>query len=106
MKESSIGRAMCTINCVVTTAGTFLLFTCIKAETAPKLITDMSKLSYGVYLMHIFWLGLWVSVYKDSLALPTAAAIPAIALTTFVSCFITAKVIALLPGSKWTIGYK
>lgn len=101
-----IGWAMCTINCVVTTAGTFLLFTCIKAETAPKLITDMSKLSYGVYLMHIFWLGLWVSVYKDSLALPTAAAIPAIALTTFVSCFITAKVIALLPGSKWTIGYK
>lgn len=29
----------------------------------------MSKLSYGMYLMHIFWLGLWATVFKYTLAL-------------------------------------
>lgn len=99
-----IGWAMCTVNCVMATAGTFLLFTCIKAEKAPAFVTEMSKLSYGVYLMHIFWLGLWVTVFKHTLELPTVSAIPCIAVSTFVSCFITAKVISYMPGSKWIIG--
>lgn len=99
-----IGWAMCTINCVIVTAGTFLLFTCIRSEEAPRMVTEMSKLSYGVYLMHIFWLGLWVTVFKVDLALPTVSAIPCIAFATFVSCFITAKIISYVPGSKWIIG--
>lgn len=99
-----IGWAFCTINCVLLTTGTFLLFTCIKRTEAPRLVTEMSKLSYGIYLMHIFWLGLWVSVFKTALELPTVAAIPCIALSTFVCCLITAKLISLVPGSKWIIG--
>lgn len=99
-----IGWAMCTINCVALTVGTFLLFTCIERKTAPAVITSMSKLSYGVYLMHIFWLGLWVGIFKGTLALPTVAAIPAIAAATYVSCFVTARIIAFIPGSKWVIG--
>ena len=59
-----IGWAFCTINCVLLTAGTFLLFTCINRPEAPRFVTDMSKLSYGMYLMHIFWLGLWATVFK------------------------------------------
>lgn len=99
-----IGWAMCTINCVALTVGTFLLFTCIERKRAPKAVTTMSKLSYGVYLMHILWLGFWVWIFKGSLALPTVAAIPAIAAATFVSCFVTAKIVSLIPGSKWVIG--
>ena len=99
-----IGWAMCTINCVMATAGTFLLFTCIRSEKAPGFVAEMSKLSYGVYLMHMFWLGLWVSVFKSALELPTVSAIPCIAMATFVSCFITAKVISYISGSKWIIG--
>ena len=95
---------MCTINCVALTVGTFLLFTCIESTSAPKFITTMSKLSYGVYLMHIFWLGFWVGIFKGALALPTAAAIPAIAAATFASSFVTAKILSLIPGSKWIIG--
>ena len=64
----------------------------------------MSKLSYGVYLMHIFWLGFWVGIFKGALALPTVAAIPAIAAATYISCFVTARIIAFIPGSKWVIG--
>ena len=63
----------------------------------------MSRLSYLVYLMHVMWLGLWVSVFKDTLALPTVAAIPAISVCTFISCFVTAKIISYIPGSKWLV---
>ena len=99
-----IGWAFCTINCVLLTAGTFLAFTCIGNSKSPRLITEMSKLSYGMYLMHIFWLGLWVTVFKHDLALPTVAAIPCIAVSTFICCYVTTKIISLIPGSKWIIG--
>ena len=99
-----IGWAFCTINCVLLTAGTFLLFTCINRAEAPRLVTDMSKLSYGMYLMHIFWLGLWATVFKSTLELPTVAAIPCIAVSTFICCYVTTKLISFIPGSKWIIG--
>lgn len=47
-----IGWSFCTINCVMLTVGAFLLFSCIENKNTPKLILDMSKLSYGMYLMH------------------------------------------------------
>lgn len=99
-----IGWAFCTINCVMLTAGTFLMFTCINLPKAPRIITELSKLSYGMYLMHIFWLGLCVTVFKHTLELPTVAAIPVIAVATFASCYLTTKIISFIPGSKWIIG--
>lgn len=102
--EIEIGWAFCTINCVLLTAGTFLIFTCINSPKSPRLITEMSKLSYGMYLMHIFWLGLWVTVFKQNLELPTVASIPCIAVSTFICCYITTKIISFIPGSKWIIG--
>lgn len=99
-----IGWAFCTINCVLLTTGAFLLFTCIESSEAPRLIIDISKLSYGMYLMHIFWLGLWVMVFKQQLELPTGVAIPVITLTTYICCYITGKIISFIPGSKWMIG--
>lgn len=99
-----VGWAFCTLNCVALTAGTFLLFGCISIPQPPRIIAEMSKLSYGMFLMHIFWLGLWVSVFKSTLGLPTVAAIPVIAVCTFISCFVVTKLISLIPGSKWIIG--
>lgn len=99
-----IGWSFCTINCVALTAGAFLMFSCINGEKAPRIVTDLSLLSYGMYLMHIFWLGLWVSLFKNDLGLPTVAAIPAISVCTFISCYICTKLISLLPGSRWIIG--
>lgn len=99
-----IGWAFCTLNVVVLTAGAFLLFTCIEQKKAPELVVSMSRLSYGIYLMHIFWLGFWVSIYKGTYALPTVAAIPVIAISTFICCYITCRIIALIPGHKWVIG--
>lgn len=99
-----VAWAFCTPNCVVLTMGTFLLFSTIRQAKAPAIITDTSKLSYGMYLMHIFWLGLWAGVYKHTLGLPTVAAIPAIAVSTFVCSYLATKLISYIPGSKWVIG--
>lgn len=99
-----IGWAFCTINCVILTAGTFLVFSCINRPNTPRIIIELSKLSYGMYLMHIFWLGLFAAVFKQTLAFPTVAAIPCIAICTFICSFITTKIISFLPGSKWIIG--
>lgn len=102
--ELEIGWAFCTINCVLLTAGAFLLFTCIRRQEAPRVVVELSRLSYGMYLMHIFWLGLWVALIKQTWAWPTAAAIPAIAVNTFLSCYLTARVVSRIPGSRWLIG--
>lgn len=99
-----IGWSFCTINCVLLTTGAFLLFTCIRRSNAPAMITELSELSYGMYLMHIFWLGMWTSVLKVDFAFPTAVAIPAIAICTFASCTITSKIISYLPGGAWVLG--
>lgn len=101
--EIEIGWAFCTINCVVLTAGAFLMFSCIRRNAPHKIVTEISELSYGIYLMHIFYLGFWVGIIKEA-ALPTVAAIPAIAVATFASCTVTAKALSYLPGAKWFIG--
>ena len=99
-----LGWAFCTLNCAVATTGAFLLFTCIPNRQALRFVTELSKLTFGIYLMHILWLTLWVGVFKDTLALPTAAAIPCIAICTFASSYIACKLISFIPGSKWIIG--
>lgn len=104
--EIEIGWAFCTFNCLLLTAGAFLMFTCIKGERTPKLIADLSNLSYGIYLMHILWLGLWVGIFKEQLLLPSVAAIPAIAAATFVCCWLSTKLISLVPGCRLLVGIK
>lgn len=64
-----IGWNFCTINVACLTAGTFLMFSCIKRSEVPRIITRLSKLSYGMYLMHIFWLHLWSVVSIQTLQL-------------------------------------
>lgn len=102
--EIELGWSFCTINVLSATAGAFLLFTCIRKSRTPRIILQLSNLSYGMYLMHIFWLGMWVSVFKDSMGFPSVSAIPAIAVCTFLCCWATTLIISLLPGGKWVVG--
>ena len=99
-----IGWTFCTINVFCLTIGTFLMFSCIRQTTAHRLVTSLSKLSYGMYLMHIFWLHMWAVVAMQMLCLPSVAAIPFIAVCTFISSAVTTKLITFIPGSKWIVG--
>lgn len=99
-----IGWSFCTINCLMLTSGVFLLFTCIQKAETPRIILQISNLSYGMYLIHIFWLGMWTSFLKGDMELPSMTAIPAIAVCTFLSCWASCLLISYLPGGKWVIG--
>lgn len=99
----------CTPNVLLQTVGIFLMFTCIgNSKPAPKIITSISKLSFGMYLMHMFYLAAFAKLYIGGSAaepmVPVYFAIPLIAASTFVCSALTAKLISLIPGSKWIIG--
>lgn len=99
-----VGWSFCTINCLILTTGAFILFTCIKREKTPAVISELSTMSYGMYLIHILWLGMWVSVFKYDLNLTSTIAIPAIAVCTFISSWLSCKIISLLPFGQWVVG--
>lgn len=96
----------CTPNVLLATFGLFLLFTCI--ERPRRMVTQVARLSFGMYLMHLFFLApiaQW-TIGDDAAQplLPVGLAIPAIALLTFVCCLLTTKLLSLLPGSKYLVG--
>ena len=98
----------CTPNVLCATWGASLMFSCIRQAKAPALISGISKLTFGMYLMHMLFLApiaQWM-VAGDAAhpLLPVAWAIPCIALLTFVATIVTSKLLSFLPGSKWLIG--
>lgn len=99
----------CTPNVLLATFGAFLLFSCIEQVKAPRWITEISKLSFGMYLMHMFFLSniavVFVNGDQSNPLIPVGLAIPCIAILSYISCVIASKLISFLPGSKWIIGY-
>ena len=98
----------CTPNVLCATFGAFLLFTCISQKQAPKWITSVSKLSFGMYLMHMFFLSNIATVFvagnQANPLVPVWLAIPCIAVLSYICCVFTTKLISYVPGSKWIIG--
>lgn len=98
----------CTPNVLLATFGVFVMFTCIEQKQAPKFITSLSKLSFGMYLMHLFFLsaiaGWMANGDLTNPLLPVWLAIPVIAILSFICSAVTTKLISLIPGSKWIIG--
>ncbi len=98
----------CTPNVLLASFGAFLMFTCIERTKTPKFILGLSKLSFGMYLMHLFFLSNITPFFTGGDAanpvVPVALAIPAIAVLTFICCAVTSKLISLIPGSKYIIG--
>ncbi len=98
----------CTPNVLLATFGLFLVFSCIHREKAPAAVTSVAKMSYGMYLMHMFFMvpvATWI-IGGDpaSPSIPVWLAIPSIAVLTYLCCIITTKLISLIPGSKWVVG--
>jgi surface polysaccharide O-acyltransferase-like enzyme len=95
------------LNVAVMTAGIFLLFRNIHANRSNsrvwKLIDDVSRMSYGMYLAHIIVLNA-VQAYLAPMLGNAFVRIPVIALTTFAITYLGVKLISLLPGSKYIVG--
>lgn len=98
----------CTPNVVLATFGAFLLFTCIEQKEAPKWITATSKLTFGMYLMHLLFLApisqAIIAGDPANPSIPVWGAIPLIAVLSYICCAVTTKLLSLIPGSKWIIG--
>ena len=98
----------CTPNVLLATFGLFLLFTCIRQTEAPAVVTGISKLSFGMYLMHMFYLApiasFFVNGNQAEPLIPVYLAIPVIAILTFICCAVTTKLISLIPGSRYIVG--
>lgn len=99
----------CTPNILLATFGAFVLFTCIPNNTKePKLISEIARLSFPMYLMHMFFLApIAQTVVAGNVAnplIPIYWAIPCIALLSYTCCVISAKLLSIIPGSKLFLG--
>ncbi|MGM9803614.1 MAG: acyltransferase, partial [Muribaculaceae bacterium] len=98
----------CTPNVLCATFGAFLMFSCISVKRPPRLIAGLSRLSFGMYLVHLFFLAPIASSIvagdQTNPLLPVWIAIPVIAVLSYVASALTAKLVSYLPGSKWIIG--
>lgn len=98
----------CTPNVLLATFGAFLMFTGIEQKAAPKWITGIAKLTFGMYLMHILVLSNVAPLFMPNgpadPILPIYLTIPCMALLTFAISAAITKLISLIPGSKWVIG--
>lgn len=97
----------CTPNVLLATFGAFVAFSAI-TKPAPRLVTGIARLSFGMYLMHLFFLApiaaYFVNGSQEHPLIPVWAAIPAIAILSYLCCACTSWLISKLPGSKWIIG--
>lgn len=93
-----------TTGVAIMSLGVFILFKLIKRPTRGyRLIRNISNLSYGVYLLHMFILvAVFDIVSSWSIGTPLTMFVSA-ALTFIVSVIIT-KLLSLLPKSKYIIG--
>ena len=91
----------CTPNVLCATFGAFILFSCIQQTKTPKIIASISELSFGIYLMHMFFLSNITSIFiKGDAAnpiIPVYLAIPVMAILTFFCCIVTSKLISYFP---------
>ncbi|MGN1266012.1 MAG: acyltransferase [Muribaculaceae bacterium] len=98
----------CTPNIIIATFGVFLMFSCIERRSTPRVIAELSRLSFGIYLIHLFFLApiaaFFVNGNQAEPLIPVALAIPAIAVLAFICSAAAIKVLSLLPGSKYTVG--
>lgn len=103
LSDLEVAWCFCIINCVVATFGAFLLFTTIQKESRGYgMFKSLSMNSYGMYLMHLLWLPFWFRLVQPHTSV--GIAIPLITLLTFISCYVTTKLISYVPGSRWVIG--
>jgi surface polysaccharide O-acyltransferase-like enzyme len=103
LQELELSWRFCTPNVVLESLGAFLIIEAIfhKAKNNPT-VTKLSNISYGMYLMHIFILGGVYSIFEDHFSTPVTILL--VGGCTFVLCALLAKILSLLPKSKYIIG--
>ena len=95
----------CTFGVMMQTLAYFLVFRKITASgwVYDHLVLPVSKLSYGMYLMHMFVL-IPVFAWVSSWGVATPLVMFVSAAITYVICAAVARILAFLPKSKYIVG--
>ena len=93
------------INIIFASFGAFLLLRKIecKNEKIVKIFNDIALKSYGMYLIHIFFLQLFKYLFDAPNQFPLWC-IFAIAILTFITSYLVIKIISFIPYSQYIIG--
>ena len=100
LQQLELSWRFCNFNVIMMTTGLFIVMKQIRRPSA--LIREVSRLSYGIYLMHIFVLSGVYWCLMDTVNTPVTILLTG--LTTFILCCILAKLASYLPHSKYLIG--
>lgn len=96
------------LNVVMMTAGSFMILQKITLSGLfKKIITELSKFSYAIFLVHYIiniWLVRWVKKGVIELDFSTWIKQPLLALIVFILAYAVVKVISYIPKSKYLIG--
>lgn len=95
----------CTFGVMMQTVAYFLIIRKITSSGwfYQRIVLPISKLSYGMYLMHMFAL-IPVLAWVRSWGIPTPLVMILSAAITYVICAISARLLAFLPKSKYLVG--
>lgn len=95
-----------TINVAMMALGLFLVVKNIrykKDTILKKVVTSISIMSYGIYLVHIIVLNFFYWAFNDTFS-SAAIKIPLLAICTFLVSYIIIKIISYLPKSRYIVG--
>lgn len=103
LQQLELSWRFCTPNVILESFGAFLLIeTLFRNARSNRAVTQISNLSYGIYLMHIFVLGAVYTLFEGWFSTPVTIIL--VGIITFVICILVTKILSLLPKSKYLIG--
>lgn len=95
-----------TINVAMIALGIFLLFKNVQPNgnaSSWRVVRDISRMSYGMYLAHIMVLNAVHGLMDKHLG-SAGVKLPVIAGMTFLATYLVVKALSFIPGSKWLLG--
>lgn len=104
LQELELSWRFCTPNVIMTALAVFLIMRhteCLSAWLY-RPVREVSRLSYGIYLMHIFVLNYIHSCLEGLFTTPWTILL--VGVLTFVVCIALAKLLSMLPGSRYVLG--
>lgn len=104
LQELELSWRFCSFNVVMMTFGVFVIIKKISFQRGwlYALVVQISRLSYGVYLMHIFILGFSYKILGGYFSTPVTIVL--VGTSTFIGCCLLAKLLSYLPSGKYIVG--
>lgn len=104
LQSLELSWRFCSFNVLFMTFGLFVILKSLfrKSQRVPDCILEVSRLSYGMYLMHIFILTFTYRLLEGYFSTPVTILL--VGCFTFIGCCLLGKLLSYLPKSKYLMG--